>query len=202
MRTVTKVFKVYNYNELSEEAKEKVRQLYINDPIRNDLFYYDIKESLKSMFPKSDLDVTYSLCYCQGDGLNIEGKLNYYDFLKEWVIGDKTRRTMQFYIDQLWDKYYTFHKNNHYSYSCKFIDMNYIDDTVDEFVDELKSDGVRGVKDDIIKLFLTDMLDCFEELDDKFKKEGYQFLYEPDEEEIEGVCEANGWEFLEDGTSY
>lgn len=31
---------------------------------------------------------------------------------------------------------------------------------------------------------------------------GYKYLYEPNEEEIEEICDGNEWEFLEDGTYY
>lgn len=38
MRTVTETYNVYTYPELSEEAKEKVNQWYLDDPCRNDEF--------------------------------------------------------------------------------------------------------------------------------------------------------------------
>lgn len=202
MNTITKVFNVYEYDELSDDAREKVERWFLEDPVRNDIFYDYIKESLKNMFPRSDLDVIYSLGYCQGDGLNIQGKLYYYDFIDKWLVSDKTRRTMCFYIDKLWDKYYMFEKNDRYTYSCKFIDLKYVDCVVDEIIDELTAEGVRSIKENVIKMFLTDMIDHFEELDCSFKEEGYKYFYEPDKDEIKYTCEANGWFFLEDGTFY
>ena len=67
MRTITKEFKIYKYEELSEKAKEKVRQDYINNLDAND-FTYMIIEDLNSIGLKN-LRPYYSLSYCQGDGL-------------------------------------------------------------------------------------------------------------------------------------
>lgn len=44
--------------------------------------------------------------------------------------------------------------------------------------------------------------DMFVMLSGQYEKYGYKYFYEADEEEITEVCEANGWEFLEDGTFY
>ena len=43
------------------------------------------------------------------------------------------------------------------------------------------------------------MLDYFEKLDSQFKDEGYKYLYECDEEEVEEFCEANDYYFTKDG---
>ena len=142
----------YSYNELSEEAKEAVKQWYLDDPIRNDIFSESVESMLSEDFPRSKLNVNYSLSYRQGDGLNIHGTINLYDFLEKWEISEKSRRTMNFYIDNSLNTY-TFEKNNRYCYSCKFIDRKYIDDTISEFTEELNHNSIRGIKNDIIKAF-------------------------------------------------
>ena len=38
MRTVTETYNVYNYNELSDEAKEKAKQWYLDDDTRTYVF--------------------------------------------------------------------------------------------------------------------------------------------------------------------
>ena len=81
MKTIIKTYNVYNYNELSDEAKEKVQQHYLDDPIRNDLFYEDCMETIHSLFPQSDLKVQYSLSSCQGDGFNIYGTLDVFNMI-------------------------------------------------------------------------------------------------------------------------
>lgn len=67
MRTITKEFKIYKYEELSEKAKEKVRQDYIENLDAAD-FTDNVIEDLKSI-GLTQLRPYYSLSYCQGDGL-------------------------------------------------------------------------------------------------------------------------------------
>lgn len=201
MRTITKNFNVYNYNELSEEAKEKVKEWYLNDDLRVDLFHEDLKNQLAGNYKRSNLKVIFSLSNCQGDGLNIEGKINLYDFAEKWETDEKSKRTMQHYIDNSFSEY-NFESNNRYCYSCKFIDRKYIDCIITEFIDDLKYNGIRGIKTDVIKAFFNDMIDHFEELDEEWERAGYRYFYDAEESEIAECCEANNYEFLEDGTFY
>lgn len=188
----------YSYNELSEEAKEAVKQWYLDDPIRNDIFSESVESMLSEEFPRSKLKVHYSLSYCQGDGLNIHGTINLYDFLEKWEISEKSRRTMEYYIDNSLNVY-TFEKNNRYCYSCKFIDRKYIGDTISEFTEELNHNSIRGIKNDIIKAFFIDMFDYFENLDDEWENAGYKYFYECENEEVEDFCNANDYYFTEEG---
>lgn len=188
----------YNYSELSEKAKERVKNWYLSGDIRYDLFYEDIKIYLSEHFPKSDLQVCYSLSSCQGDGLNIYGKLNLYDFLDKWEQDEKTKRTLKFYIDNSL-QHYTFEKNNRYCYSCKFIDRENISDIINEFITELPYNNITNIKTDLIHLFFNDMIDYFDDLDSEFEKDGYNYLYNVDEEEIKEFCDNNEFYFTEDG---
>ena len=201
MRTVTEIFNVYNYNELSEQAKEKVKEWYLDDEMRSTFFYEDKKYFLAENYKRSNLEVIFSLSNCQGDGFNIEGKINLYDFAEKWKADEKSRRTIIHYIDNSFYEY-TFESNNRYCYSCKFIDRKYIDDTITEFIDDLKYNGIRGIKTDVIKAFFNDMINHFEELDEEWEKAGYNYFYDAEESEIAECCEANNYEFLEDGTFY
>ena len=74
----------YSYNELNERAKAKVKEWYLNDTIRCDIFHDDIMMFLHDEFPSSSLRINFSLYYCQGDGFNIEGELDLCDFLPKW----------------------------------------------------------------------------------------------------------------------
>lgn len=198
MKTFTKTIIGYTYNELSESAKEKAKQWYLNDETRNDIFCEDIMLYLHDNFKLSELKVTYSLGYCQGDGLNIYGNLNLYDFLDIWQASPKEKRTMKIYIDRgLYQ--YTFEYNNRYYYSCKFIDKKHIDDTVKEFITELQDNQIANIKKPLISQFFNDMIDYFKSLDVEFEDNGYNYLYNCDDEEIEEACEANEWYFTGKG---
>lgn len=198
MKTITITKNVYNYNELSDEAKARAKTDYLNEDIRAEDFYEMKKEELASLFPHSGLDLQFSLAYCQGDGANIYGTFALIDFLPLWNASEKEKRTIAFYIDESIDKY-QFSENNRYCYSCKFLDKKNIDDFIDEFVEELK---IKNIKKDIIEKFFNDLLDYFDNLDKTIERQGYDYLYNIADNEFSDLCALNDWEFLEDGTFY
>ena len=91
MKTITKTYNLYQYNELSEAGKERARQWYLDDSMRNDFFHDNVIWFLKEEFPFSELMVEYSLGYCQGDGLNIYGKFYLPDFINKWMASEKEK---------------------------------------------------------------------------------------------------------------
>lgn len=184
----------YTYEELNGRAREAVKRWYLDDPTRSDIFHETIIDFLKEEFPRSELKCCFSLGYCQGDGLNIYGKINLYDFVEKWNASDKEKRTILFYIDESFNQY-TFEVNNHYCYSCKFIDKKYIDSTVEEFIENLEYQCIRSIHTHLIEQFFLDMINYFEELDRDFEKEGYNYLYNVDDEEIQESCAINEWYF-------
>lgn len=89
MRTETKTIKIYNFDELSEEIKQKLieeeideqHEFYCNSFLENDM-KEKAKELLKKYFKNNNAelkDVHYSLSYCQGDGAMFEFDLYYYN---------------------------------------------------------------------------------------------------------------------------
>lgn len=198
MKTFTTITIGYTYNELSAEAKENVKQWYLNDELRNEIFYEDITYTLKENFPRSDLKVTYSLSCRQGDGLNIYGDLNLYDFIEKWEATEKEKRRIEFYLDNA-NHVFTFENNNRYSYSCKFIDKKYINDYVESMIEDLQYNEISNINGETIKIFYSDMLEHFEKLDRNFEKYGYDYLYNCDDDEIEEHCADNDYYFTEEG---
>ena len=198
MKTITITKNVYDYNELSDEAKARAKSDYLNEDIRVADFYEIQKDNLSHLFPHSGLDLQFSLASCQGDGANIYGTFSLIDFLPYWNASEKEKRTIAFYIDESIDKY-EFSKNNRYCYSCKFLDKEYIDDFIEDFVEELK---IKNVKIDIIQRFFNDLLDYFDNLDNTIERQGYDYLYNIADDEFSDLCDANVWTFLEDGTFY
>ena len=102
MRTVTVDYKVYKYDELSAEAKEKVKQWYLETQDSYG-FTEDVKEDLKCLFGDNDLDVQYQLSYCQGDGFNISGEVdteNIFKCLEEHRAGTQLEKFENYLTDK------------------------------------------------------------------------------------------------------
>ena len=189
----------YSYNELNEEAKEAVKQWYLDDTLRSDFFYEDIKEQLKEAFPRSSLNVSFSLSYCQGDGLNIYGEINLFDFLKYWDVSEKVRRTIEFYIEKSGLTTYVFTANSRYGYSCKHLDEKEIPYITREYIEALEYQQIRDINEALIEEYFADLFNHFAQLDEEYEREGYDYLYDCEEEEIAEFCEANDYYFTESG---
>lgn len=89
MRTETKVIKIYNFDELSEDIKRKLiekeieyqHEAYCEDFLESDM-KYKANELLKKYFKNNNATlkkVYYNLSYCQGDGAMFEFDLYYYN---------------------------------------------------------------------------------------------------------------------------
>lgn len=184
--TETKTFNVYKYEELSSEAKERVKQWLLDDDINVEIFTEDCLEYLSTQYPNSNLKVQYSLNYCQGDGFNVYGDFNLAD------IGYENHDIKLPYnnhycfclLDQLKDYDYEDWADDYMDYFVEEDDENY---------DEIKSKLIEDIKSAISTL--ADWCDTSE-------KQGYKVLYELSDEEAKEQCNSNDWEFLEDGTLY
>jgi hypothetical protein len=191
----------YSYNELNDEAKEKVKQWYLNHDWRNEAFQENTEAYLLEQFPNSKLKVNYSLGYCQGDGLNIHGELHLIDFLRIWDAEDLKKSVMGKVLPNI-NPWYNFAENNHYSYSCKFIDRKNIAEDVQITMDELKEINFKLDDDacrNLLKKFYTALVNYFEKLDKKLEKDGYEYLYKCEDWEVEDFCEANDYYFNKNG---
>ena len=212
MRKVTEIYNVYTYLELSKEAKEKVNQWYLDDPMRNETFSEIYIEDLRNLFPESDLKMQYSLSYCQGDGLNIYGELDLMDIFKAirdksycgetfadfWdAMSEHEQKTIEAYMEVCGRSVALPYNDGHYNY-C----VSNKTDFAEEWVEELEYQQYKKIKVDIIRKMEKLVADMFVMLSKQYEEYGYKYFYEADEEEITETCEANGWEFLEDGTFY
>lgn len=202
MRIAVKETPVYHFTELSEKAKEVARIWYLDDPNRTNIFSDDCQNWYDLNFPNSSLKPSYELRYCQGDGYNTKGELRMSDVIDKLDFSEKEKRTLHFYFDNLWNTY-TFQTNRNYGYSCKFIDKKFIEDTVEECVEEMVEQyHWKNINKSLIEDFYEKTFDYFENMDKEFEKSGYKYFYEADDDEIAEVCEENNWEFTENGDFY
>lgn len=87
MRTFTTTHTVYTYDELSDQAKEKARQWWIDGLEYDDLSDAMSEHLTEVLLPKykmqcDDAKVYYSLSYSQGDGAMFEGTV----YWKSWRV--------------------------------------------------------------------------------------------------------------------
>lgn len=207
--TVTKTYEIYKFNELSEEAKENVKRWYL-DGLFPDMFTDDCNEDLKALFGENDLEVQYSLASCQGDGFNIYGKIDAESIFKclenhnggtqlerfENVLTDEEKQTILQYANECGK--IELPMNSRYCYSL----ADYIDIKDNWEYDLENYYGYENINVEVLEKFETMVRKIFRTLCKSYEKQGYDFFYEIDEEDLEEHCEANGYEFLEDGTIY
>lgn len=208
MKTVAIEYNVYKYNELSDDAKEKVREWYLEgqEPF---VFTEDCKEDLRNLFGRNNLDVQYSLSYCQGDGFNIYGNIDaqsIFDCLEqhnggtqlarfENMLTDKEKKTILAYAEVCGE--IELPMNRHYCYSL----ASYID-IYDKWETALVYADYRDINVEVLKKFEKLVRGIFRTLCKDYEKQGYEYFYEISEEDLEEICEANEYEFLEDGTIF
>lgn len=211
MEIVTREYKVYNFSELSEDAKEKAKQWYLDDDFRPQEFENIYTEDLHYLFNNSDLKMQFSLSYCQGDGLNIYGKLDLMDVFavirdtdhsgeqfKQYkdLFSEHEQKTIEAYMEAC-GREIELPYNRHYCY-C-------VDDRVDfadEWIEILEYCRYKNIQIDTIRKMEKLVGTMFENLSATYEKYGYDYFYNADDEVVNETCEANGWRFLEDGTFF
>lgn len=211
---ILKTIKLYRYDELSDEAKNRVKQWCMSDPDRSMLLTEDYRNMyLDYYFPKSRLEVQWSLGSCQGDGVNIYGELNMFDILayvEKWNVeehreyGNAFDPTDLLTRDEI-ETLYTYRErsgrdidleeNHRYCY-CVASRIDFVAD----MTDDLEYVGVTDVDQKLLAHFQENVvIPVIENLCREMEVYGYHFLYEMDDEYVQELCEANEWYFTEDG---
>lgn len=201
--TVTTTY--YEYNDLNDDAKENVKEWYLYTYRWAEDFSEDVKQDLENLFGKNDLRVEYSLSYSQGDGLNVYGKIDakaIFDCLDkhnggtqfekyENALTDAEKRTILEY--QKWCHLIELPMNGRYCY-C----MADMIDLASEWEWDL-SVIVENIDTSLLNKFESLVIDMFTDLCKTYEEWGYEFFYKISDEEMCENCEANEWEFDEDG---
>lgn len=200
MRAITETITtmVYNFNELSDNAKEKVKEWYLNGQDA-EFFYEDSMAYINELFPNSELDIQFSLGYCQGDGFNIYGEISFSDLMENLKdrFTEKEKRFLEWAFNESGINSYTMRMNNHYCYCNAFLH----EFTEDVFY-ELDYYRMKNIKKDILDKFNTEARYYIEHICKEFENDGYDYFYEISNEELEDWADANGYEFTEDGNIY
>lgn len=210
MKEVTMGFNVYRFEELNEEAKEVVKQWYLDGQDSSN-FNDILKYELDLFFPNSELNANYSLNYCQGDGVNIHGiislkdvlefstlhQLNeFYPKMKE-VFTEKEIKTLNFYFKQISDSTIKLPQTRD-MLACSAV-MAYVEANL---IESLEYDKIRDINKKLIKKFEKFFIESLMILTKEFEERGYDFFYEISKEDLQEYCESNDYWFYENGEFY
>lgn len=208
MKTLTYTVNAYEYNELSQAAKNKVRErLYETEDI---LFFNEmLEDSISETFPKSQLEYQYSLNNCQGDGLSVYGTLSTMDIIdyiennqQKLELTNKQVKRMKFYCNMLedWGIGCQIHEN-YYGYAY-FNRNDILFDIYDTFADELENANFKNIHYGNIRRMSSVMTSFLEDFCYDWEKRGYnyfQWAFNASDDEIRELCDANEWLFDENG---
>lgn len=205
MRTITTEHNIYKFNELTDNAKDNAKNNILSIHHDTDTFYEMIKEDLKYLFPNSDLDVQYSLSYCQGDGLNIYGEVDVEDII--YCVDTNA-------ADGLFEKYKNYLPEDmakdiiRYANDCGKIvlpeNTRYcycIADRCNVEADwewELEYNEEENINNAALSKLNKLVSDMFTDLCGYWEKEGYDWFYEI----TDGKCADYELEFYEDGSIF
>ena len=196
MKTVTRNYDVYTFDELSNDIKEKVINYFRNNDYFcwNDLDNEFLEDSFKSQIKEKGYEVEYigfSLGYTQSDYVGFKGSVDISRManrmLEEGYLSKKEYNRLM-YI---------------YNYHCFFINIsydNYNYNKIDDYLcfhSFIKNEGLLEVVAEKFTDFIREDVDdiCY-----TLKKQGYRAIdYNYSDEYIIETIEANEYEFLSNG---
>ena len=197
-------YDVFTYDELSDQAKETAREK-VRDRILqwrgddSDVFTDSCVTTLNELFPNSDLNVQYSLSYCQGDGLNTSGKLKVDDLLNVDLTAYPLNGSG---IKPLEDK-------EAIKAACEKADVTSLDLPENRRYGYSMADRIEVVPDYDVELTdgetaLLNELEKFAQdvmgrINNQLEDDGYNWFYEVTDEDIQEEISSQELEFTEDG---
>lgn len=195
MRTITKEVKIYDYSELDERAREKVKNDYMEN-LDSSIFTEQVIEDLKEK-GLENLRPLYSLSYCQDDGLCIYGSIDFKEITGELKnIFYQDFKLSDYKVLKDLKKYSQISFNHSGRYYHKY-SVN-IDIYIDGNLSPKSYENHRKVADKLIK----NIKEWYLNLCDEYEKQGYDFFYGIEGDELQEYCDAMGYEFLQDGTLF
>ena len=213
MKEITKIYSVYNYNELSKEAKKKaLNEAYeVLAQERVEGLQENILEEMEYKYNIVPDELFYSLSYSQGDGLCfILKNILSYSRLRDFLCGTGSLNCFEKAISEL-DKerrgVVLEYLNSDYNISIKKISWHYEHcHTCDFEWEYYKNDNVS--KEDQVNKVIEELCSrtgllrkVYDETCDHLEKLGYEIGY-PSEEDTEEFIEENEYVFLEDGSIF
>lgn len=177
MRKVLIEKEVYKFEELSEEAQNRIirneREFWQSD------FELGIQDFIETNFPNSDLNYQFSLNYCQGDGFNFYGKIDIEDVVKILSLSNIEINILNDIEDYLQFKK---HYNTKYCYSLTFNDSFNIDNILSDIEyyynanSELFNYSFKNYGT-VLNKILDGLREFFNKEEKNFEKLGHDMIY-------------------------
>lgn len=198
MTTITKEYEVYTFEELCDESKAVVKNWYLEGQYP-EIFTENCKDYLCEQFPNSNLEVEYSLGYCQGDYFTISGEF-YLDELLKNISDCFTEKEIKFLAWALdWSRMsLVIHSNNrgYCNYETK------LDDCIEQIIYDLEYECMRGIRVDLLERFGEVAAKYLDDLCRKLKDDDYDYFYEISDDDLAEECAVNEWVFTADGAIF
>ena len=198
MKEITKIYKVYAFDELTEKAKQAAMGNLLESygDILNMDFYDYCMDILNTKFPRSDSKIEYSLSYCQGDGLNIYGCFAFTD-LYRYVQHELTAKEQKFvkWVIKEFNlfNYYVDLPMNTWGHAYCFIEHASI---IGEILQDVENAGIyKNFKTEVLLKFERLVIEYISTLCYDLERVGYDMLYD-----VSGY--VNECEYLADGTIF
>lgn len=209
MKTILKEIKLYKYDELSKEAKEKAKlnylESYLESSIRSESFEELIKSDLeysKGIKVTEDFEVEFDLGYCQGDYLNLYGGLDFEELsneLKSRFYKNLSEKEIKFFEEFIKYNYIDFERTNYYGCVGAEIRIKINSEGYNYLVEHEEKEDKYG---EIVVKIEKNIEEWYDEICEEYKEFGYKYFYEADEDEVEGYYEDTEQLFLENGEMY
>lgn len=202
MRTYTIIKTVYNFSELSEKAKRKALQNYLDTGDMFDNMIEDEEFDLSLDFPRSTLKILCDISCCQGSGCNITGDIDFRDFMPLYSCTDKEKRALEFYCYVFDLHSYQLEKDYSHTYSCKNTDLKFL--LAEYNVDNpyYYPHNIRGYKKDLFCDFIRFVIETLEKHENMIYNSIMKF-HDTDNKDtlayFDELCDINEWEFDEYG---
>lgn len=185
----------YEYTELSEKAKEKVKT-WLNDGWYEDNFTVEnFQEELKALGYEG-IDIQYSGFYSQGDGASIACSVDLIAFLKRNRLSKRYASLLYWLRRGGWTNFLTIsrrHWGNYVHHNLLYADSS---DILDNLNYENASGKAIDQLEDISKLVLEEVQEKSLELYQQLQAE-YEWHFT--DEYMTDMCQANGYLFDEYG---
>lgn len=194
MKTVTESFNIYTFDELTEKAKSKALDYYLEHLTDCDGFTDSCLAILDDLFPNSKLKVEYDLGYNQGDFFNFYGSLDL-DDLYTHISSKLSSKQIRFYrhILKEWACSVEIPCWHHYTAANTSI--------LDEPVSDMEYYGYSNIPYSDIETINTIARDYLSEVCEGLKNDGYSYFY-PDSDYIQSYYNDNEYCFTADGKPY